>query len=62
MIDFEVIGPDGKPKMGTAQKECIPPREQLDHMKNAGFTFRLNGKPWKPGAKISEIIDNRKVE
>lgn len=41
---FNVIGPDGHPKMGTDYRECIYDIEQLESMASAGCKFKWNDK------------------
>lgn len=41
---FTVIGPDGKPKMGTDCRECIYGIDQLESMSSAGCKFKWNDK------------------
>lgn len=44
---FEVIGRDGKVRMYTHDKECIPPPELIQHLRSAGFKCLLDGKVYK---------------
>ena len=46
---FEVIR-NGVVLMHTADKEGIPSSKQLREMLEQGYTFRKNGKPYKPPA------------
>jgi hypothetical protein len=48
---FEVIGGDGRVKMSTEHESCIYPREILLSMEAAGYSFRINGKAWKPAKR-----------
>ena len=57
MLKFIVVGPDGKPKMSTTEKNCIYSPETLKQMQKEGYTFLLNGKKWNPGDKIMEVIN-----
>ena len=40
MIEWIIIGPDGKPKMSTTHAECLPPPEILRQMKKAGYKIK----------------------
>lgn len=46
---FEVFDRFGVGKMQTNSESCIYPLDTLRKMAKAGYTFRRNGKPWKPG-------------
>lgn len=46
-MKFEVIGRDGKVKMYTHDRECIPPDELIARMKKAGYKCLLDGKVYK---------------
>ena len=52
-MKFEVIGADGKVKMFTEHKRCIYSPTILKQMAAAGYTFRLDGKLWKPRQPIT---------
>jgi hypothetical protein len=54
---FEVIGGDGQVKMSTEYECCIYPREILLNMEAAGYTFRMDGKPWKPAKRKRKVIE-----
>ena len=41
---FAVIGPDKKVKMTTSYVECIPDKDILQSMVDAGYTFKLDDK------------------
>ena len=41
--EYEVIGPDGQPKMGASAAHRYPRRVELD-MLEVGYTIRLHGK------------------
>ena len=43
MHDYEIIGPDGQPKM-VAPESCRYPRRIELEMLEAGYTIRLHGK------------------
>ena len=53
-MKFEVIDRDGKVKMSTEHRECIYPLDILQQMVSAGYSFRFNGKRWKPGQEIND--------
>ena len=46
-MKFEVIGRDGRVKMYTYDRECIPPAELIAEMKKAGYKCLLDGKVYK---------------
>lgn len=39
---------DGKIIAQTDNEKCIPPLDVLLHMKDHGYTFRMNGKKYVP--------------
>ena len=47
-MNFDVIDFEGNVKMSTSHQSCIYSFETLEQMMAAGYTFRLNGKRWKP--------------
>ena len=54
-MKFEVLR-DGVPVMSTTSESCIYPYDILKKMIEAGYTFRLESKTWKPKrrAKITD--------
>ena len=46
-MKFNVIGPDGQPKMGTDTISCVYELGVLKGMEDAGYTFTVNGKKVK---------------
>jgi len=47
---FEILR-DDKVVMHTKDGECIPPLDTLHKMADAKYTFKKDGKPYKPPAK-----------
>lgn len=47
MFLFEVIY-QGETKMFTHDKNCVYPKDVLLRMMEAGYTFKLNGKSYRP--------------
>lgn len=41
---YEIIGPDGKRKMYTEYRECLPSKDQLKQMIKAGYKILVDGK------------------
>ena len=44
---FEVTGRDGKVRMYTEDKQCIPPAEMIQELRRAGYKCLLDGKAYK---------------
>lgn len=45
---FEIFGTDGKRKAYTETEKCVPDLAVLLKMKEAGYTFKKDGKKWVP--------------
>ena len=50
---FEVLDRDGVVKASMTDRRSIYPPGTLKQLAAAGYTFRLNGKRWKPGQPIT---------
>lgn len=48
-MKFEVIGSDGKVKMHTSDRQCIPPDALVQALRKAGYKCLLDGKVYKGG-------------
>ena len=48
-MKFEVIGRDGKVKMHTSDRQCIPPDTPVQALLKAGCKCLLDGKFYKGG-------------
>ena len=55
-MKFEVIGSDGKVKMSTEHKRCIPSATALKQIEKAGYRFRVDGKRWRFGQEVGKTI------
>ena len=55
---FEILRND-KVMMQTKDEDCIPPPDVLRAMKDAGYTFRKDGKVFKP-TKSSDVKVSKK--
>ena len=53
-MKFKALDRDGNVKMSTEHRNCIYPHDTLVQMAAVGYSFRLNGKRWKPGQDIFE--------
>jgi tRNA G46 methylase TrmB len=51
---FEALDRDGEIKMSTDNESCVYPAETLLEMQKAGYTFRLDGKVYKPTKRKKE--------
>ena len=43
-MKFEIFDERGNIVMHTKSKNCIPPKNHLESMKNNGYKFKLDGK------------------
>jgi len=43
-MKFEVIGPDGNHRIAMHEESCLPTKDEIQSMANAGFKFKLDGK------------------
>ena len=41
---FEIYTEKGRRLFYTTSEECLPPKEQINSMLNAGYKFKLDGK------------------
>lgn len=52
---FEIYNEKGNRLFYTNSEECLPPKEQISSMLNAGYKFKLNGKSITKKA-LNELI------
>ncbi len=57
---FEIYNEKGRRLFYTNSEECLPSKEQINSMLNAGYKFKVDGKPLLKKA-INEFLKGEKL-